>query len=175
MSLRAYQGHSPQLGLRVFIDETAVVIGRVIIGDDSSIWPMVVVRGDDNSITIGERTNVQDGTVLHITHAGPENNGGMPLTLGNDVTVGHNATLHGCTIGSRCLIGMGAIVLDGVVAEDDVMVAAGSVVPPRQRLRSRTLWRGNPAREIRPLTEQEIYMLQKAAQHYVLIKERYRG
>jgi len=175
MSLRIYQGHSPKLGLRVFIDETAVVIGQVIIGNDSSIWPMVVIRGDENSITIGDRTNVQDGTVLHITHAGPDNNGGMQLTLGNEVTVGHNATLHGCTIGNRCLIGMGAIVLDGAVIEDDVLVAAGSVVPPRQTLKSQTLWRGNPAREIRSLTEREVDMLRKSAEHYVILKEQYRS
>ena len=112
-SLRSYGGHRPQLGERVLIDPSAVVLGEVTLGDDVSIWPNAVVRGDMHWITVGARTSIQDGSVLHITHAGPYNPDGWPLAIGAEVTVGHNATLHGCRIGDRVLVGMGATVMDG--------------------------------------------------------------
>ena len=173
MSIRTYRGETPELGARVYIDPQSCVIGRVAIGDDSSVWPMVVIRGDVNVIRIGARTSVQDGSVLHISHDGPHAPGGYPLVIGDEVTVGHKAMLHGCTVGNRCLIGMGAILLDGVVVEDEVIVAAGSLVPPGKRLRSRTLWLGNPARETRLLSAKEIETFGYLAAHYVAVKDRY--
>jgi carbonic anhydrase/acetyltransferase-like protein (isoleucine patch superfamily) len=173
-SLRSYQGQTPQLGARVYVDPQACVIGRVWLGDDASIWPMAVVRGDVHEIRIGARTNVQDGSVLHVTHDGPYHPGGGALRIGDDVTIGHNVTLHACTIGHRCLIGMGAIVLDGACIEDDVMIGAGSLVPPRKHLRAGTLWMGNPVREVRPLSTRDRDQLVYSAAHYVQVKEGYR-
>src|SRR5690625_2106582 len=123
--LRSYQGHTPELGERVWVDPSAVVIGDVVIGDDSSIWPQAVIRGDVHSIRIGARTSIQDGSVLHVTHVSDYNPKGFPLTVGDDVTVGHGVTLHGCTLGNRILVGVGSIVLDGAVVEDEVMSGAG--------------------------------------------------
>ena len=117
------------------IDPSAVVMGDVALGDDVSVWPHAAMRGDVQVIRIGARTNIQDGTVLHVTHDGPYNPGGFPLHIGEDVTVGHRALLHGCTVGNRVLIGMGAIIMDAVVVEDDVMIAAGALVTPGKRLR----------------------------------------
>jgi carbonic anhydrase/acetyltransferase-like protein (isoleucine patch superfamily) len=138
--LRPYRGVRPTLGARVYVDPQAAVIGAVTLGADVSVWPMAVLRGDVHSIRLGARSNVQDGCVLHVTHDGPYSPGGLPLVLGDDVTVGHHAVLHACTLGSRILVGMGAIVLDGVVVEDEVVIGAGAVVPPRKRLAARTLW-----------------------------------
>jgi carbonic anhydrase/acetyltransferase-like protein (isoleucine patch superfamily) len=173
LHLRPYQGVFPTLGERVYVDPQACVIGRVTLGDDTSVWPMAVVRGDVNDIRIGARTSVQDGSVLHVVHDGPYLPGGFPLTIGDDVTIGHKAILHGCSIGSRCLIGMGAIVLDGAVVEDEVIVGAGAVVPPGKRLASGTLWIGNPARQARALGPREIEQLRYSAEHYVRVKGRY--
>ncbi|MBS0394211.1 MAG: gamma carbonic anhydrase family protein [Proteobacteria bacterium] len=136
---------------------------------------MAVLRGDVNTITLGARTNVQDGCVLHVTHDGPYSPGGLPLVVGDDVTVGHHATLHACTLGSRILVGMGAIVLDGAVVEDEVIIGAGAVVPPRKRLATRTLWVGNPARPLRGLSERELEQFSYLSRHYVRIKDGYRA
>ena len=136
MAIRTYQGMTPQLGERVFVDESAVVIGDVHLGADSSVWPLTVIRGDMHRIRIGARTSVQDGSVLHITHAGPFNPDGYPLIIGDEVTIGHKVTLHGCTLGNRILVGMGSIVMDGAVVEDDVIIGAGSLVPPGKVLKS---------------------------------------
>jgi carbonic anhydrase/acetyltransferase-like protein (isoleucine patch superfamily) len=174
MALRNYRGVSPVLGERVFIDECALVIGRVTMGDDSSLWPFAVARGDVNRIEIGARTNIQDGSVLHVVHDGPSLPGGLPLVIGDDVTVGHKAMLHAAHIGHRCLIGMSAVVLDGAVIEDEVMVAAGTVVPPGKRLASRGLYLGNPAKRARELTAAEIARFLYSAQHYVKLKESHR-
>lgn len=173
MTVRSYQGVSPALGARAYIDPQSAVIGRVTIGADSSVWPMVVIRGDVNFIQIGARTSIQDGSVLHVSHDGPHAPGGHPLTIGDEVTVGHRVMLHGCSVGNRCLIGMGAILLDGVVVEDEVMIAAGSLVPPGKRLRSHTLWLGNPARETRALSANEIATFTYLAAHYVGVKDQY--
>ena len=162
-----------QLGARVFIDPKASVTGSVILGDDVSVWPMTVIRGDVNRITIGARSNIQDGCVLHVTHEGPWQPDGLPLVIGEDVTVGHGAILHACTIGDRCLVGMGAIVMDGAVLEPDSMVAGGAVVTPGKRVASGTLWRGNPARQARDLTESEISNQAYSAHHYVRLKDLY--
>jgi carbonic anhydrase/acetyltransferase-like protein (isoleucine patch superfamily) len=175
MSTRSHAGVAPTLGARVYVDPQATVIGRVVLGDDVSVWPMAVLRGDVNSIAVGARSSVQDGSVLHVTHDGPYSPGGQALVVGEDVTIGHRAILHACTIGSRCLIGMGAILLDGVLVEDEVLIGAGSVVPPRKRLPSRTLWVGNPARQVRALTDREVDSLKYSAAHYVRVKDSYRA
>jgi carbonic anhydrase/acetyltransferase-like protein (isoleucine patch superfamily) len=174
-NLRSHQGISPVLGARVYVDECALVIGRVTLGDDSSIWPFAVVRGDVNFIRIGARTNIQDGAVLHVVHEAERTNGGIPLIIGDDVTVGHKAMLHAVNVGSRCLIGMSSVVLDGAVVEDEVIVGAGTVVPPGKRLSSRGLYVGNPARRQRELKREEIEGLLYSARHYVDVKERHRA
>lgn len=171
--MRPFRGRLPRLGSAVYIDEAARVIGDVELGDDASVWPFAVVRGDVNFIRIGARSNVQDGSVLHVTHDGPYSPGGVPLVIGDDVTIGHGVILHACTIGNRCLIGMGARVLDRVVIEDEVFVAAGAVVAPGKRLESGYLYRGSPAVQARPLTEAERTQLKYSAEHYVRIKNDY--
>ena len=173
-SIRSHDGIAPSLGARVYVDPQACVLGRVTLGDDVSVWPMAVIRGDVHWIRVGARTSVQDGSVLHVTHDGPHTAGGLPLAIGDDVTIGHRAVLHACTVGDRCLIGMGAIVLDGTMVEDEVLIGAGSLVPPRTRLPARTLWVGNPARQVRALTAREIEQLAYSAAHYVRVKDGYR-
>ena len=174
MNLRSYQGTTPKLGERVFIDPTALVVGDVELGDDSSVWPMTVIRADMHRIRIGQRCSIQDGSVLHITHAGPYNPDGFPLVMGDDVTVGHKAVLHGCQLQHRILVGMGAIVMDGVVVESEVIIAAGALVPPGKRLESGYLYAGSPARQVRPLTDKERSFFTYTAANYVKLKEIHR-
>ena len=173
MNIRRFDGHSPQLGERVFVDPSAVVLGDVQLGEDCSVWPATVIRGDMHRIRIGARTSVQDGSVLHITHAGPFNPDGYPLIIGDDVTIGHKVLLHGCTLGSRILVGMGSIVMDGAVIEDEVILGAGSLVPANKRLRSGYLYMGSPARELRPLSDREREFFVYTAANYVRLKEQY--
>lgn len=174
MSMRQFQGHLPKVGKRVYIDATAVVAGSVTLGDDVSIWPHVAARGDVNTIEIGARTNIQDNSVLHVTHDGPYTpDGGIPLVIGEDVTVGHRCILHACTIGNRVLVGMGAIVMDGAVVEDDVLIGAGTLVPPNKRLERGWLYRGSPMQKARKLTDEERDMLKYSAAHYVRLKDQY--
>lgn len=174
MSMRQFQGHLPKIGKRVYIDSMSVVVGRVTLADDVSVWPHVAARGDVNFIEIGARTNIQDNSVLHVTHDGPYTpDGGIPLVIGADVTVGHRCILHACTIGDRVLVGMGAILMDGVVVEDDVLIGAGTLVPPGKRLESGWLYRGNPMEKARRLKDAEIEMLKYSAEHYVRLKDRY--
>lgn len=175
MPTRPYKKYKPDIGKRVYVDEAAVVIGDVRLADDVSIWPMCVVRGDVNYIAIGARSNIQDATVIHVTHDGPYTpEGGIPTVVGEDVTVGHKCLLHACTIGDRCLVGMGAILMDGVVVEDDVIVGAGSLVTPGKRLEAGHLYRGSPARKARPLSEEELEQLRYSAAHYCRLKDAYR-
>lgn len=173
MSVRSFREFVPALGARVYVDPSAVVIGRVSIGEDSSIWPTAVVRGDVHTIEIGARTSIQDGSVLHVTHDGPYAPGGRALIVGSDVTVGHRVTLHACTIGNTCLIGMGSIILDNVVTEDFVMIGAGSVVTPGKRLERGGLYVGSPARRVRELNQRELDFLTYSAAHYVRLKDAY--
>lgn len=172
-SIRKYLQHTPVLGERVYIDPSAVLIGKVQVGNDVSFWPGAVARGDLESIRVGDYTNVQDNATLHVTHDGPYSPGGFPLTVGSYVTVGHNAILHACTVGDRCLIGMGAIVMDGAVIEDQAMVAAGSIVSPGERVTGKELWLGRPARAIRLLSDRELDMLEYSARHYARLKDQY--
>jgi len=173
MGIRSFQNKVPSQGERVFIDPASTVIGDVALGDDSSVWPGAVVRGDMHRIVIGARTSVQDNAVLHITHDSAFNPGGFALTLGDDVTVGHQAMLHGCAIGDRVMIGMQTMIMDGAVVESDVMLAAGSLVSPGKRLASGWLYRGRPARPVRELTAKEIEFLPYVAGNYVKLKDQY--
>jgi carbonic anhydrase/acetyltransferase-like protein (isoleucine patch superfamily) len=173
MTIRSFLEHRPQLGDRVFVDDSAVVIGRVTLGDDVSIWPLTAIRGDVNDIRIGARTNIQDGSVLHNTAADSSPPAGFPLVVGEDVTVGHRVILHGCTIGDRVLIGMGAIVMDGAVVEADTIVGAGSVVSPGKVLSSGGLYVGAPAKRVRDLRPEELAFLRYSAKHYVTLKDKH--
>lgn len=171
--LRPYKDLFPTIGQRVMVDPTSVVVGDVRMAEDVGIWPLVAIRGDVNYVEIGARTNIQDGSVLHVTHKSSYNPEGNPLLIGEDVTVGHKVMLHGCTIGHRVLVGMGSIVLDGAVIEDEVMIGAGSLVPQNKRLQSGYLYLGSPVKQIRPLTEAEIEGLRYSANNYVKWKDEY--
>ena len=173
MTIRKYQNHIPVLAERAFVDQSAVVIGDVEIGADSSIWPLTVIRGDMHRIRIGARTSVQDGCVLHITHAGPFNPDGFPLLIGDEVTIAHKVMLHGCTVGNRILIGMGSIVMDGAVVEDEVIIGAGSLVPPGKRLESGFLYVGSPVKQVRALTDKERAFFSYSASNYVKLKDQH--
>ncbi len=172
-SIRTLAGKTPKLGERVFVDDSAVVIGDVELGDDSSVWPCAVIRGDMHRIRIGARTSVQDNSTLHITHAGPFNEDGWPLIIGDDVTIGHGATLHGCTIHNEVLIGIGCTVLDGAVVESQVIIGAGSLVPPGKRLESGYMYMGSPAKQVRPLKDKEKAFFKYTAGNYAKLKDEY--
>src|SRR5690606_1488146 len=176
MSIRPFLDHLPTLGARVYVDPAATVPRPGNLGDAVSIWPGCVVRGDVNSIEIGARTNIQDGTVVHVTHEGPFTRpGGFPTVIGSDVTVGHSAIVHACRIGDFALIGMGSTVLDGAVVEAFGFVGAGAVVPPGKTVGEGELWLGNPARFVRKLNEREIEQLCYSAGHYMRLKDQYLG
>lgn len=173
MTLRTYKGIAPRLGAGVYIDDSSVLVGDIELAADVSIWPLVAARGDVNYIRIGARTNVQDGSVLHLSRPSKGKPAGSPLVIGEDVTVGHKVMLHGCTLGNRILIGMGAIVMDDVIVEDDVIIGAGSLVPPGKRLASGHLYVGSPAKQVRALTEAELAFLKESALNYVQLKNDY--
>lgn len=173
MTLRTFNGKQPIVGNQVYIDPTAVVIGDVTIGDDVSIWPTCVVRGDVEAISIGAGSNVQDGSVLHVSHAGDYSPTGHKLSIGRGVTIGHRAVVHGCSIGNYCLIGIGAIVMDGAELEDYVMLAAGALVSPGKKLQGGFLYVGAPAKPIRALNDSEKAFLEYSYQHYIRLKNQY--
>ncbi len=175
MNVRCFEDRCPVIAAGVYVDGSAVVIGDVHLGQDASVWPMAVVRGDIHSIRIGARTNIQDGSVLHVTHDSRYNPGGHPLVLGDEVTVGHHVVLHGCTVGNRCLIGMGSLIMDGAVLHSQVMLGAGSLVTPGKELEGGHLWLGRPAKRIRLLEPEELDYLEYAAARYVRLKRRYAG
>ncbi len=174
MTIRQFQGVAPDIASSAYVDEQSSVIGDVSIGAESSIWPMAVLRGDVNAITVGRRSNIQDGTVVHVTHRHASAPDGFPTRIGDGVTVGHNVTLHGCTIGNRCLIGMGSTVLDGAQLDDEVLLGAGSLVPPGKRLEGGYLWLGSPVKQARPLTTEERQWLRYSADHYCDLMAHYR-
>lgn len=163
-----HHGISPTIAETAFIAPNATVIGDSVIGPDSGIWFSVVVRGDVNFIRIGARTNVQDGTIIHVT------GGGDPTIIGDDVTIGHAAVLYACTLQDRAFVGMQACVMDGAVVETDAMVAAGALVTPGKRVPSGQLWAGSPARYMRDLTAAEIAGIQASADRYVRFAAEYR-
>ncbi len=173
MAIRTYQNITPQLGERVFVDNSAVLIGDIQLGADSSVWAQAVIRADMHRIRIGARTSIQDGCVLHITHPGPYNPEGFPLIVGDEVTVGHKVCLHGCTLGNRILVGMGSIIMDGAVVEDEVMIGAGGLVPPGKRLERGHLYVGSPVKQVRPLTDQEKAYFSYTAGNYVKLKDQH--
>lgn len=173
MAVRTFAGKTPQLGEGVWVDPSAQVIGDVTLGPDCSVWPCAVIRGDMHFIELGARCSVQDNAVLHITHDSRFNPGGFALTIGDDVTIAHQAMLHGCHIGNRVMIGMQAIVMDGARIGDDVILAAGSLVPPGKSLRPGYLYRGKPAQSVRPLTQEELDFLPYVAGNYVKLKDQY--
>jgi carbonic anhydrase/acetyltransferase-like protein (isoleucine patch superfamily) len=170
MAVYPYKKQLPIIGENVYLDETAKVIGDVIIGKDSSVWALVVIRGDVNRIVIGERTNVQEGSVLHCSPDCRFYPGGFPLIIGNNVSIGHKSILHGCTIMDNCLIGMGVIILDGAELESEVIIGAGSVVPPGKKLASGYLYIGSPVKQLRELNETEKWLLDYNADCYVQLK-----
>lgn len=170
---RSYRGITPNLASNVYVDESAVLVGDITLADDVSVWPLVAARGDVNTITIGARTNIQDGTVLHVTRKSAGHPEGNPLVIGSDVTVGHKCMLHGCILGNRILVGMGAIIMDGAVIEDDVFIGAGSLVPPNKVLKSGYLYVGNPVKQIRELKDSETSFLKLSALNYVELKNEY--
>lgn len=167
--IRDFIDKSPVLGQGAWVDSAAVVIGDVHLGADASVWPMAVLRGDVNHIRIGARTNLQDGVIIHVNQPSQKRPDGTPCLVGDDVTVGHRATLHACTIGNQVLVGMGVIVLDDAVVEDQVIIGAGSVVAPGKTLESGHLYLGAPARKVRPLSDEEkAYFIQSARFYHEL-------
>nr|VFJ42502.1 MAG: Carbonic anhydrase or acetyltransferase, isoleucine patch superfamily [Candidatus Kentron sp. DK] len=175
MTIRTFEDKTPRLDPSVYVDEKALVIGDVTIEKDASVWPMTVIRGDVNSIRIGARTNVQDLSMIHVTHrGGAQFPDGFKVDIANDVTVGHHCVIHGCTIEEFCLIGIGSILLDGVRVGARTMIGAGALVPPGKVLESGFLWVGQPVKKVRALTEEENKRLEYLADHYVKNKDRYR-
>jgi carbonic anhydrase/acetyltransferase-like protein (isoleucine patch superfamily) len=173
MNIRSFENIAPHIGEKVFIDVSSVIIGQVTLGDDCSVWPLTAIRGDVNPIKIGARTNIQDGTVCHVTSAHEGNGDGNPLIIGNDVTIGHRVVLHGCTLEDECLIGMNSVVLDKAIVKKHVLVGANSLVPPGKILESGYLYLGSPVKQIRALTIDEIAFFKQSAVHYVDLKHKY--
>ncbi|URL58597.1 gamma carbonic anhydrase family protein [Luteibacter flocculans] len=171
--IRPFKGIVPRLGARVYVDPAATVIGDVELGDDVSVWPGAVLRGDVHHIRIGARSNVQDGAIVHVTHDGPYTPGGFPALIGADVTIGHGAVIHACTIEDACLIGMHATVLDGAVVRKHGFVGAGALVPPGKIVGERELWLGNPATLVRTLSDRQVEQLFYSAANYVRLKDDY--
>ena len=171
---RRYRDILPPVGRRAYVDPAATVIGDVVLGDDVSIWPGTIVRGDVNFIRIGARTNVQDGSVIHVSHDGPHAKlGGFATVIGEDVTIGHKAIIHACRIEDAVLVGMGAVVLDGAVVKKHGFVGAGTLIAPGKVVGEGELWLGNPGRKVRMLSDAEIEALYYSAQHYVRLKDHY--
>jgi carbonic anhydrase/acetyltransferase-like protein (isoleucine patch superfamily) len=173
MAIRPYKNILPTIGRNVYVDESAVVIGDVVLGHDVSVWPMCSLRGDVNLIRIGARSNIQDGTIVHVTYPHESLPGGHATVIGDDVTVGHQCILHGCTVESLCLIGMGSSILDGAVLRRGVFLGAGSLVTEGKELEGGYLWMGRPAKKVRALTAEEKAWFEYSARHYVNLKNDY--
>ena len=173
VSLCSHNGKSPNVAESDFIHESAVIIGDVRLEKHVSIWPTTVIRGDVQTVTIGAGSNVQDGSILHVSHASHYTPGGFPLVIGQGVTIGHRAVVHACTVGNYCLIGIGAIVMDGAELGDYVMLGAGALVPPGKKLEGGHLYVGSPAKQVRSLDAQEKEFLEYSYQHYMQLKDEY--
>lgn len=172
-NIRSYQASSPIIDSSCYIDPSAVVIGKVKIAKNSSLWCNVVVRGDVSHIDIGENTNIQDMSILHVTHYNPGISTEYPLIIGANVTIGHNCCIHACTIKDNVLIGMSTTILDGAIIEANILIGAGSFIPKGKHLISGYLYYGNPIRQIRELTVAEIEFLTYSAHHYVKLMQSY--
>ena len=169
-----YQGKSPKIGAKTFVAPSSDVIGDTTIGEDCSIWFGTIIRGDVHYITIGDRTSIQDGSMIHVTHYKKEDRSdGNPTIIGNDVTVGHKVMLHGCKIEDACLIGMSATILDGAIIGKESIVGAGSLVTKNKKFPPRSLIMGSPAKVIRELNEDEIKELYASASRYIKFKNNY--
>lgn len=171
--LKPFKNKRPICAENVYIADSAVVIGDVVMGSDVSVWPTTVIRGDVEKIRIGSGTNIQDGSVLHVTHAGDYATQGQSLHIGKGVTIGHRAVVHACTVGNYCLIGIGAIILDGAILDDYVLLGAGALVPQGKKLVGGCLYMGTPARQVRALTASEKQFLEYSYQHYIHLKNDY--
>ena len=167
--IRKFKDFTPSIGKRVFVDIQATVIGDVCLGDDVSIWPQSVIRGDINPITIGKRTNIQDGSIVHVTHKSQYSDG-CECHIGSDVTIGHGCIIHACTIEDMALVGMGSVILDGTTISKKVIIGAKSLVPSGKTLESGFLYMGSPCKKIRPLKDGELEFLKYSATHYVNTK-----
>ncbi len=174
MTLRRFNNISPNIAASAWVDETALLIGDVSLDEDASVWPMSVIRADVNSITIGKRSNIQDGCILHVNHESPYNTGSK-LIIGDEVTIGHRVTLHGCRIEDTCLIGMAAVIMDDVVVGTGCVIGAGALIPPGKRLEPGCLYVGSPARRVRKLEADILQQIRYAAQHYVHNKNSHSG
>lgn len=174
-NIRSFDNLVPRIADSSFVDPAAVVIGEVSLAENTSVWPCAVIRGDVNRISIDAGSNVQDFAMLHVTHKRAEDPDGAPLTIGKNVTIGHHVTLHGCSIGDEVLVGIGSIVQDRAVIESQVLIGAGSLVPPGKRLQSGYLYLGNPVRQVRPLTEQEIAYFRYSAEHYQRLAKKHQA
>lgn len=172
-NIETFNNFHPIIHPSVFIHKQATIIGNVFMDEECSVWPHAVLRGDVQAISVGKRTNIQDGSILHVTHDSIYNPKGLACKVGDDVTIGHRATLHACNIHDKVLIGMHALIMDGAVVESECMIAAGSLVPPNKYLESGYLWLGSPIKKIRPLTEEEKEFINYSAQHYVKLKNQY--
>lgn len=173
MPIAPFQQHLPQLAEGCYLHDSCQLIGDVQLGEHSSVWCNAVLRGDVNRIRVGRNSNIQDLAMCHVSHKTPDKPEGSPLVIGDHVTVGHSVILHGCRIGNDVLVGMGSIVMDDAVVEDQVMIGAGSLVPPGKTLRSGWLYIGRPVQAVRELTTQEIAYLRYSAEHYVRVKNQY--
>lgn len=173
-NIRSYLDTTPQIDESCYIDPMGIVVGDVVLAENVSVWPFAVIRGDVNSIRIGKNSNVQDHAMLHVSHKKADKPNGSPLIIGEDVTIGHHVTLHGCTIGNRVLIGINSIILDDVIIPNDVMIGAGTLVPRGKVLESGWLYVGSPAKKARPLTEKEMAFLSYSAQNYVKVSGNYK-
>lgn len=174
MNIIPHHGIAPQIPSSAWVHPSAQIIGEVTLGADASVWCNAVIRGDVNRITIGDGTNIQDLSMLHVSHKTERDPVGAPLLIGARVTIGHSVILHGCTIGDECLVGMGSIIMDKAVLEPRVLLGAGSLVPEGKTLQSGYLYLGRPAKQLRELTPEEIAYFDYSAQHYIALARGYR-
>lgn len=170
--IRSFNGKTPRIDPTAFIAENAVLVGDVLVGPRASIWYGCVIRADVCRIEIGEATNVQDGTIIHVNHD-YTGNGCMPTIIGSNVTIGHRALLHACRLESKCFVGMDAVVMDEAVIESGAMVGAGALVTPRKRVKHRELWTGRPAKKLRELQDEELEYFSYSAEHYTQVAGKY--
>lgn len=167
--IRPYLDTRPDIHPNTYLDRMATIIGDVTLSENTSVWPFAVIRGDVNCIEVGKGTNIQDHAMLHVSHKNSAKPEGSPLCIGEYCTIGHRVTLHGCTLGNHVLVGIGSVVLDDAIVDDNVIIGAGSLVPPRKKLVGGYLYMGSPVQAVRPLTEEELQFLHYSAEHYIRV------